>query len=624
MSNIGETNRGYDTPGIWNIVRGLVILAVCGIVFFVNLGSIRLWDRDEPRNAQAALEMQQRGDWIVPSFNEQLRYQKPILPYWLIRIAYQWFGVNEFAARFWSATLATAAVCLLAVVVGRALGIAVGFWAALMLATSLMFGVAARATTPDAILIFLYTSAVLWYGLRVLSDLGIPERLNSVSSTRSTCWFNNRWESAIFYGVLGCGALAKGLAGVILPMAVIGMLMLIKRLPTFSERAREGNGWRVYFRGLRAFHPLHFLKTVWAMQPLWGALWIGLVAAPWFIAVGWATDGEFLQRFFVDEHWGRATTSFESHRGGLWYYPLTLLVGFFPWSLFIVPVAMEVRAWLRQVSWDAVTRNWLLLGLCWVGVQVGIFSIAQTKLPSYVTPCYPALAILTAWALRRYVRRVTLSDERWFRGGYYAWLLAAVAITGGLAWAGREYVGGQWQLGAIAAPLLLSGIWLVLSRDHTGLARSTNAAVMTVGAVAFASALLAWGTAQVSATNEMDRILSQIRSVSPSAGVATFRCLESSWVFYGQHPIHELEWGAGPVVEIDPARRTWRERLWCDPSAFAVRFREALVIAPRQHVDELLSRLPAGGDVLEEVQYFLQDERLVLLKLRAVEVGKLP
>lgn len=605
MVNSGETS-GDETPGSWNVARFAVILVACSLVFFTNLGGIRLWDRDEPRNAQAALEMQQRGDWIVPSFNQQLRYQKPILPYWLIRVAYQWFGVNEFAARFWSATLATATVGLLAVVVGRILGSGVGFWSALMLATSLMFGVAARATTPDAVLIFLFATSVLWYGSRVLSS-GDP-------AAGRSWWFANRWESALFYALLGCGALAKGLAGVILPMAVIGMLMLIKRLPPAPQNTVDStNRWLAYWAWLRPFYPGHFLKTVWAMQPCWAALWIGVVAGPWFGAVGWATDGEFLQRFFVDEHWGRATTSFESHRGGLWFYPLTLLIGFFPWSLFIVPTVLEIRAWFRQVSWDAATGNWLQLGLCWVGVQVGIFSIAQTKLPSYVTPCYPALAILTAWAMRRYVRGVNLCDDRWFRRGYYAWWLAATAMTFGLAWAGQTYVAGQWQLGFLALPLLLSGAWLSLSREPQLLSRSVNAAIMTGSAVAFASLLFAWGAARVSATNEMDRILEWVRNGDPMSGVATFRCMESSWVYYGQRPIHELEWGAGSVVEIDPARRTWRERLWCDPLAFAQRYPEGMIIAPRSQVEELLTRLPQGWRARVEVPYFFNDDRLVLL-----------
>ena len=79
-------------------------------VLFTNLGSAYLWDRDEPRNAGCAVEMHQRGDWVTPIFNDQMRHQKPAFVYWLMMSAYSVFGVSEFAARFWSATLALGAV----------------------------------------------------------------------------------------------------------------------------------------------------------------------------------------------------------------------------------------------------------------------------------------------------------------------------------------------------------------------------------------------------------------------------------------------------------------------------------------------------------------------------------
>jgi 4-amino-4-deoxy-L-arabinose transferase-like glycosyltransferase len=72
-------------------------------LLFWNLGVPRLWDEDEPRNASCAREMMERGDWITPTFNGQLRTDKPILLYWLMRGSYTVFGPTEFAARFWSA-----------------------------------------------------------------------------------------------------------------------------------------------------------------------------------------------------------------------------------------------------------------------------------------------------------------------------------------------------------------------------------------------------------------------------------------------------------------------------------------------------------------------------------------
>ncbi len=84
----------------------LVVLAAAAIVFFTNLGAPQLWDEDEPRNAACAREMLERGDWVVPTFNYELRTQKPVLLYWCMLASYSVFGVNEFAARLPSALFA--------------------------------------------------------------------------------------------------------------------------------------------------------------------------------------------------------------------------------------------------------------------------------------------------------------------------------------------------------------------------------------------------------------------------------------------------------------------------------------------------------------------------------------
>jgi len=109
-----------------------IVLAAL-LVFFTNLGVPQLWDEDEPKNAECAREMMARGDWVVPTFNEQLRYDKPVLLYWLMMSAYQTFGVGEFGARFWSAVLAIGTT-LVTYHLGRLLfrpqvGLWAGLWA---------------------------------------------------------------------------------------------------------------------------------------------------------------------------------------------------------------------------------------------------------------------------------------------------------------------------------------------------------------------------------------------------------------------------------------------------------------------------------------------------------------
>ena len=138
--------------------RSVSLVALVVGVFFFQLGAAALWDRDEPRNAGAAREMLARGDWIVPTFNGQLRDHKPVLLYWGQMAAYRAFGISEWTARLPSAIGALLTVFAAAIVAsrltGRTRGISQeGYWAAASLATCTLFVMAGRAATPDACLI---------------------------------------------------------------------------------------------------------------------------------------------------------------------------------------------------------------------------------------------------------------------------------------------------------------------------------------------------------------------------------------------------------------------------------------------------------------------------------------
>ena len=264
--------------------------------------------------------MMQRGDWAVPVFNAELRAQKPVLLYWLIMSAYHAFGVNEFAARFWSAALAVGTAWRRT---GSAAGCSmpVGLWAAVILGSSLMFAMAGRIATPDSALIFCSTAAC-W----------------------CTCWepsqadgtyFPRRWATvAAMYGLMGLGGTGQG------PRRRGAADRRDRDVPADRAAARNGStsgqpAWRRWLLScLRPFAPLHFLRTCWSMRPLTAVAVVLAVAAPWYAWVGWRTDGEFLRVFFWDHNLGRAAQPMEGHSGGPWFYPVAILVGFFPWSVF--------------------------------------------------------------------------------------------------------------------------------------------------------------------------------------------------------------------------------------------------------------------------------------------------
>ena len=202
------------------------IVAVAYVVFFTNLGIPKLWDRDEPRNAGCAVEMLQREGWVTPYFNGELRTHKPVLLYWLMMSAYWAFGVNEFGARFWSAALGVGPVGTTYHIGRRLFNAQVGLGAGVILASSLMFDVAARAATPDSVLIFLVTLSLLVY---VYGAFGQRETDgDKLDKHENENLFPRQWTVvATMYAVMGLAILAKGPVGFVLPTAVIGMFLLI-------------------------------------------------------------------------------------------------------------------------------------------------------------------------------------------------------------------------------------------------------------------------------------------------------------------------------------------------------------------------------------------------------------
>ncbi len=642
-----------------------VIVLVAGIVMFTNLGGARLWDRDEPRNAGCAREMIQRNDWVTPVFNGQLRTAKPVLLYWLMMSAYAVFGDNEFAARFWSAALAVGTVLATYVIGRRLFNARVALWGAIALATSLMFGVAGRAATPDSTLIFFTTLALMIFVLGAFQPQAVAKPAFRRELPAASRFFPQDWRlTSLMYGAMGLAVLAKGPAGAVLPTAVIGMFLLLMRLPpargepkaagensTTTAQSFPKNSFvdslgylagaglfvaaitlwglkglfasalfvelvlRITGRGtllclLRPFAPRHFLNTCWEMRPLTAFVVILAVAAPWYVWVGLRTDGEFLREFFLNEHWGRATTAMENHAGPLWFYVAAILVGFFPWSVFMAPMCIDLVARFRRPGRERAAYVFLA---CWVGVFVGLFSLATTKLPSYVTPCYPALALLAGCFLDHWTRGTQRVSSIWPRLSLASLALVGVAMIVGLPLAADEFLPGEQWIGAIGlVPLLAAAAcFVMLGGGFVKLAGRTFA----VAALLLAVALFGVATVRVASHQQNYVLFDAISNRSVDPRIASYGCLESSWVYYAGRQIHELTnkpasgthsaHAAGDAANLsDPAG---------DAASFFARHREAFLITTDRKLRELAPQLPPDVRVLAQSKYFLKSERLVLL-----------
>ena len=643
------------SKAIWHCV---IILFVAGAIFFVNLGQSRLWDRDEPRNAGCAAEMMARGDWVVPIFNDELRHQKPVLLYWLVMSAYWVLGVNEFSARFWSAALAVGTTLMTYALVRRLAGATTGLIAGIALSTSLMFCVAARAVTPDSVLIFFSTMAMMLYVLGTFpssSNSGSSHSISHASYLGDTkqlkAWFpQNKWFVIGMYVAMGLGVLAKGPVGFLLPMAMIGMFMLIQRLPASGTKKPSSVSKAVagmLLSCVRPFHPIHFSKTLWAMCPILAAAIVLLIAAPWFLLVDARTDGDFTRLFFVGEHFGRATTVLEDHSGGIWFYPLAILVGFFPWSVLWGPVLVAFLFGKKPFDTKAVGTQDLdangessfenpanpirianTFFLCWIAVQVGAFSLVQTKLPSYVTPCYPALAGLAAICL------VSLSRTResivgvnsgeagvhagWYHAAFGGLVLSGVMIAAGFWYAASSFFPGQIWLAAIGLIPVFTGVALIVCL----LCRQSKKipSLFAAGAFAFALCLFGFGTVSLDREQQSHVLMQEIK-LNPKAAVASFGVLESSWVFYANRPIHEI--GESDLSQSD--RLFWKPKPRASVEAFLKQNSEAMFITTEEEFDSLKNRLPDDFEILQTADYFLKNKRLYLVgrKLRVAD-SRLP
>lgn len=577
-----------------------IVIAAAALVLFTNLGGPRLWDRDEPRNAGCAAEMLERNDWVVPVFNGELRTHKPVLLYWLMMSAYTVFGVGEFAARFWSATLGLATVLMTYHMARKLFDAQAGLWAALALAPALMFGVAGRAATPDAVLIFCSTLAMFAYVMLCGSETSI------------------RWRHALFiYAAMGLAILAKGPVGLVLPTAVIGMYLLIRRLPA---QATEPTGWMRWLVPIaRTFDIRHFLRTCWAMRPL-TALGVALaVALPWYLWVHYRTEGAWTIGFFLEHNLSRATQSMEGHRGNLLFYPVALAVGFFPWSIFLTPLIIDTVQQLRRRS------SWTLgyiFAACWVGVFVVVFSAAKTKLPSYITPCYPGAALLMGAFVSRLAQKQITFSTRWLQLATGVSAVVGVVLIAGLPVVASYVLPGEQWLGGIGIIPLVAGVlgWIYVSRGQFDRLTASYA----VAAVAFSTTLLALVPQRVDSHQHNDQLLAAIYQQSSQPQIGHLKHLEPTWVFYGGRSLVNVTTTDDPqkmtpeVVPVDHTGR-WDHKSKAIIGEFLGQDADHFVITTRRAWDAAKAEAPANVDVLAEVPYFMKKDTLVVVGRRRTE-----
>jgi 4-amino-4-deoxy-L-arabinose transferase-like glycosyltransferase len=409
---------------LWNgRARHYLLLLAAGLILFVNnLGGPSLWDLDEGRNAGAALEMLESGNFVVPTFNAHLRVDKPALLYWLQIASFHAFGVNEFAARLPSA-LAALAILFLCYELGRALfSPSTALLGGLILGSTALAVGTGRFANPDSLLNFCVTGilTLFWRGCNpCLAGPSCAKRI-LVRPASSSC--------AGMGVLLGLGALAKGPVGILLPtLVVVAFLAWERRLALLRDRR-----WWLTVLGLT------------------------LVALPWYVWVAVETRGTFLRGFLWEHNLSRFFNAMDQHTGPPFYYFLVLLVGTAPWSIFVF-IGTWYGIWsMVRVPWpygepwwkaagehaeDAATpaqgtnvprspkvAAYRFLGV-WLACYLVFFSIAATKLPNYLLPAAVPFALLSARFLDRW-RLGEVQPPRWVMTASLACLAGGGVATG--------------------------------------------------------------------------------------------------------------------------------------------------------------------------------------------------
>ncbi len=471
-----------DDSKLLRDVSALLLIGLCALVlFFYGLGARPLWDYDEAMHAQVAREMLERGDWCTPVFNGQNFYNKPVLHFWLVMASFRVFGLSEFAARLPSALMGLAGLFLVYFWGRSVFGQLTGLLSSLILATSIEYIILSQNIIHDMTLCFFVNLALFQFHC-AMKKPALP-----VSTVM------------LIAAALGCAVLSKGPVGLLLPGAVICCFVVATK------------------RWLLVFNRRLFI----------GIIMFVLVAVPWFLLMAIRHD-DYIRSFLLEGNLGRFFSSAAPHKEPVYYYLPVLLVGFFPWSVF-VPAALyvQIKECIRKKSPDML---FLLLA---AGVPLVFFSLSRSKLATYILLIFPPLSLLMGKFfadLRRpevfvYLKKhCTYSSLAFF-------LAVCIASVGGVFYTNRAYP--QYVFPALVASgfLMFGGLVFLVSSVAKKIMGSFAIMVLfMITAVTGINHVVLPAFSQYKSLPHLAAALTNL--VPPQAPVFFYRDLRESVIFY--------------------------------------------------------------------------------------------
>ena len=349
-----DTTIPSRTPIVWLIFVVAVLAA-----YFAGL-TLPLVGPDEPRYAQVAREMFERGDLITPTLGGFNWFEKPALLYWLEIASYSVFGITEFAARFGSAIFGLGTIVSLWLIGRQVEEKEFAKWLALIGASTIALIAFAHGASFDIILTFPLTAAMVSFFV--------------YDKTKRTV------ALIAFYFFIGLAILAKGLVGILFPFAIVGFYQVLIWTPP---------GRTLMF------------------SALWGTILAALVASTWYLPMYQQHGYDFIDQFFVQHHFQRFTSNKYLHPQPFYFFFWVLPLMTIPWLPFFLAALWKLgRQYLREgVDKNSSMFRLRVFAFAWVAVPLVFFSFSGSKLPGYVLPSVPAASILAATFIYEFIQK---------------------------------------------------------------------------------------------------------------------------------------------------------------------------------------------------------------------------
>ena len=449
----------------------LAAFLLLAAAWFGGLEYRGLFQPDEGRYAEIAREMLASGDWVTPRLNDLEYFEKPPLQYWATAVSFALFGEDEWTARLWPAITGFFGVLFLLFAGNRIGPPGAGRVAALVLGSSCAYFLSSQYLTLDMGLAFFMSATLLCFLLA-----------QWLASRR---WMLGAWAA------MACAVLTKGFVGVLLPAIVLGLYVLWER------------DWRLVRR----------------LEWRWGLALFAAIVLPWFALVQ-MRNPDFLRFFVIQEHIERFLVPHHGRDGPWWYFIAIFALGMLPWTA-ALPGVMKRALEAPQDARISIERLLVL----WVVVIVAFFSISSSKLPAYIVPAFPAVALL----IGRDVARRSFFDLRW------PGLIAACAAAGALAFLLpklTDFVAYVPWVTAAAIVIIVAGLCSSRMKPAASGAGLLALAFGSVAAMQLALSGLHHVDENYSAEQFVERFLGENRSFAPQAPFYSVGCFEESMPFY--------------------------------------------------------------------------------------------